>query len=95
MSSRFSQHGAISTRILSLWHAALAAGVLVCALGLPLLGRSSCPEEPTVWMNEATAESHLLAKRDLEGPAHFPELFLVRRVIVLVTVDREGGICAS
>ncbi len=45
-------------------------------------------------MDERTAESHLLAKKDLVLPADVPELARLRTVVLLVTVDREGTICA-
>jgi hypothetical protein len=43
-------------------------------------------------MDERTAASHLLSKRDLEVPAAFP-LARVNEVKLLVTVDRDGAIC--
>jgi hypothetical protein len=44
-------------------------------------------------MDEKTAESHLLAKRDLQIPADAPRLARIQKVILQVTVDREGTIC--
>jgi hypothetical protein len=61
---------------------------------MPQSGAAQCSEEPTVLMDERTAESHLLSKKDLVLPAEVPELARVRAVVLLVTVDREGTICA-
>jgi hypothetical protein len=44
-------------------------------------------------MNETTATSHLLAKRDAELPAAMTGFAPVQKVVVLVTVDRQGTIC--
>ena len=67
--------------------------VLFSALGTPLSGDAQCAEEPSILMDERTAESHLLAKKDLVLPADVPELAKLREVVLLVTVDREGTIC--
>jgi hypothetical protein len=69
------------------------AFVLLSALGMPPLSAAQCAEEPSILMDERTAESHLLAKKDLVIPADVPELTKVREVVLLVTVDREGTIC--
>ncbi|HUU13628.1 MAG TPA: energy transducer TonB [Terriglobia bacterium] len=61
---------------------------------MPRSVAAQCSEEPTVLMDERTAESHLLSKKDLVLPADVPELARVRAVVLLVTVDREGTICA-
>jgi hypothetical protein len=47
-----------------------------------------------VWMDENTATTHLLAKRDLELPANMAWAEGVQEVVVLVTVDGKGKICA-
>jgi len=73
--------------------ACASAFVLLFALGVPCSGAAQCTEEPTILMDERTAESHLLAKKDLVLPADVPELAKVRTVVLLVTVDREGTIC--
>ena len=44
-------------------------------------------------MDERTAETHLLAKRDPVLPAPVPALARRRKVVLLVTVDRQGVIC--
>lgn len=75
------------------WKRRAAALVLICAIGMPESGTAQCSEEPTILMDERTAESHLLSKKDLVLPADVPELAKVRTVILLVTVDREGAIC--
>ncbi len=72
------------------WSAAL---VLICMLGMPRSGAAQCSEEPSVLMDERTAESHLLAKKDVVLPARTPRLARLRDVVLLVTVDREGSIC--
>jgi hypothetical protein len=68
------------------------AVVLALAPLLQPWARAVCEEKPTVWMDERTAASHLLSKRDLEVPAAFP-LARVNEVKLLVTVDRDGAIC--
>ncbi len=75
------------------WKTCASAFVLFFALGLPRSTVAQCSEEPTVLMDERTAESHLLAKKDLVLPADVPELAKVRTVVLLVTVDREGDVC--
>jgi len=57
------------------------------------LNGATCPEGPVVWMDEKTAASHVLAKRDVELPASMTRFAEVQRVVVLVTVDRRGKIC--
>lgn len=44
-------------------------------------------------MDERTAETHLLSKQDPVLPAPVPALAHVRKVVLLVTVDRQGIIC--
>jgi hypothetical protein len=48
-------------------------------LAAPVFVAAQCRESPTVLMNERTAETHLLAD--------------VKKVTLLVTVDRKGTIC--
>lgn len=67
--------------------------VLAFFLGMPQLCGAVCREKPTVLMDERTADTHLLSKKDFVLPANVPTLARVRKVIVLVTVDREGSIC--
>ena len=62
-------------------------------LGIPRLWASGCSETPSVLMDERTAETHLLSKRDPVLPAQVPGLARVRKVVLLVTVDRQGLIC--
>jgi len=59
----------------------------------PATGAAQCLEAPTVQMDERTAKSHLLAKKDLVLPEQMPERFRIERVIVVITVDRDGTIC--
>ncbi len=69
--------------------------VVVCVVLAPLLSPlavAACKEKPTVWMDEATAASHLLSKRDLVAPTARP-LTRIAEVVLMVTVDREGAIC--
>jgi hypothetical protein len=70
-------------------------GQLACwALFLvPAMGLAQCGEAPAVQMDERTAASHLLAKKDLVLPERMPEQFRIAKVILIVTVDREGTIC--
>jgi hypothetical protein len=66
---------------------------LVYSCAFPEPSAAQCRETPKVLMDERTAESHLLAKKDPvlpEGPA---PLVRVQKVVLLVTVDREGVIC--
>lgn len=76
-----------------LWKPGASLLALFCALGFPQVGAARCSEEPTILMDERTAESHLLSKKDLVLPPDVPELARVRTVVLLVTVDREGTIC--
>jgi hypothetical protein len=62
-------------------------------LGIPRLWAFACPETPSVLMDERTAETHLLSKRDPVLPAQIPGLARVRKAVLLVTVDRQGVIC--
>lgn len=62
-------------------------------LGIPRLWASGCSETPSVLMDERTAETHLLSKRDPVLPVQVLELVRVRKVVLLVTVDRQGAIC--
>lgn len=71
--------------------AGLCAAVLV--LGVPRLWASGCAETPSVLMDERTAETHLLSKKDPVLPAQVPALARVRKVVLLVTVDQQGAIC--
>ena len=59
----------------------------------PVALAGACREKPSVQMDERAAQSHLLAKKDPELPAGDGMLVRARRVVVLVTVDREGTIC--
>jgi hypothetical protein len=60
---------------------------------VPLVCAAQCREAPTVQMDERAAESHLLAKKDPELTARGDQRIRLRRVVVLVTVDRKGVIC--
>jgi hypothetical protein len=44
-------------------------------------------------MNEETAASHLLAKRDPQLPAGKGGFGGIEKVVLVVTVDRQGSIC--
>lgn len=70
----------------------LSAGL--CMFGFSQPSKAVCPEKPTVWMDERTAASHLLAKRDVELPASLTWVKEVQKVVLAVTVDRKGKICA-
>ena len=67
--------------------------LLVCVVGVPSAWAAGCSETPAVLMDERTAETHLLSKKDPVLPAQVPKLALLRKVTLLVTVDREGTIC--
>ena len=62
-------------------------------VGAPIVCAAQCRETPTVQMNERTAESHLLAKKDLILPERMPEQFRIEKVVLVITVDRKGVIC--
>ena len=65
--------------------------LLIPVVAVRLAGE--CREDPAVQMDEQAAESHLLAKKNPELPPERLRLFRTHRVVVLVTVDREGAIC--
>jgi len=67
-----------------------AFGLLLAA---PALAAAVCGETPAVQMDERTAASHLLAKKDLVLPKQMPEDFRIEKVVLIITVDREGTIC--
>jgi hypothetical protein len=46
-------------------------------------------------MNERTAASHLLSSRKFVFPAVVPVLARIRSVVVIVTVNRAGGVCEA
>jgi hypothetical protein len=71
-------------------------GVLLFLLSAtPQAGLARCTEKPTVWMNERTAASHLRSSRKFVFPAVVPVLVRVRSVVVMVTVNRAGGVCEA
>jgi hypothetical protein len=70
---------------------AILSQLLIPAVAIMLAGE--CREEPGVQMDERAAESHLLAKKNPKLPPGGLKLFRAHRVVVLVTVDREGAIC--
>jgi hypothetical protein len=75
-------------------------GCIVGALFFLLLaasqaGLAECTEKPTVWMNERTAASHLLSSRKIVFPAVVPVLAHIRSVVVIVTINRTGGVCEA
>jgi hypothetical protein len=76
-----------------LWKTLLGSCLVPLVLGIPRLRASGCSETPSVLMDERTAETHLLSKRDPVLPAQVPGLARVRKVVLLVTVDRQGVIC--
>lgn len=75
------------------WEALIRAGVLLFIVILPRSAAAACLQRPTVILDEKTAETHLLAKKDPVLPAMLPALVRVQKVVVLVTVDRKGVIC--
>jgi len=54
---------------------------------------SECREKPAVQMDERAAESHLVARKDFKLPSSRSKLLRSDRVVVLVTVDRNGAVC--
>jgi len=73
--------------------ASFAGRLLLFLLVQPLLAAAECPEQPGVWMNEETAASHLLARRDPQLPAGRRGIRRVEKVVLLITVDRQGSVC--
>lgn len=73
----------------------MLAGVLaiLCASSRP--AASTCAEEPTVWMDESTAATHLISMRKFVFTRDMPPLTPVARVVLAVTVDRKGVICEA
>lgn len=71
----------------------LAGAAAICLLWNPRPAFAGCKEKPTVQMDERTAESHLLAKKDPVLPSNAPQLVRLEKVVALVTVDRQGVIC--
>ena len=69
--------------------------VLFLLLAASPPGVAQCTEKPTVWMNEHTAASHLLASRKFVFPAEVPVLAQIRSVVVTMTVSRKGNICEA
>lgn len=67
--------------------------LLLAGLAAAQSARASCPEKPTVQMDESTARSHLTAERDVELPAAMTRFTRPRVVVLLITVDRRGIIC--
>jgi len=68
-------------------------GILGLMLAVPVAAAAQCRETPTVQMDERTARSHLLVKKDLVLPERIPKRFRIEKVVLLITVDREGAIC--
>jgi hypothetical protein len=66
---------------------------LVLGLAAPQGGRAACSEKPLVQMDEFTARSHVIARRDVELPAAFRRFTRPQSVVLLITVDRQGEIC--
>jgi hypothetical protein len=79
--------------ILGIFRLALCGVALALMLGVPEFCRAQCREGPTVLMDERTAETHLLTRRDPELPTNAPALARTEPVRLLVTVDRKGAIC--
>jgi hypothetical protein len=75
--------------------ACLLAGVLavLCASSLP--AAPVCTQKPTVWMDEATAASHLISMRKYIFTREMPALARIEQVVLAVTVDRKGNICEA
>ncbi|HZT70909.1 MAG TPA: energy transducer TonB [Terriglobia bacterium] len=69
--------------------------VLLAVFAVPLKGIAGCSEQPTVWMDESTAASHLLTSRKFVFPAVVPVLAQIRSVTVIATVGRKGEICGA
>lgn len=79
--------------ILGMLKFALCGAALALVLAVPDFCRAQCRETPTVLMDERTAETHLLARKDPELPTNAPALARVEKITLLVTVDRQGAIC--
>jgi len=82
-----------SRRAFLAWGRWINVGAVVLVLGVARLCGAACSERPTVAMDERTAASHLMAKRDVELPEGMAWFTEVQKVVLLVTVDRRGTIC--
>jgi hypothetical protein len=71
------------------------AFLLIFISGIARPCAAECSERPTVMMSESTAETHLLARKYPDLPAHVGPLARIQEVTVLVTVDRKGAICEA
>lgn len=71
------------------------ATLLIFIFAASRQGIAQCSEKPTVWMNERTAASHLLASRKFVFPAGAAVLAQIRTVVVTVTIDRMGAVCKA
>lgn len=71
------------------------AGFLLLLFVASQSGIAQCTEKPVVWMNERTATSHLIASRKFVFPSETPALARIQRVVVVVTVDRQGSVCRA
>jgi len=71
----------------------LCGASLALILGVPDRCRAECRESPVVLVDERTAETHLLARKDPELPTNAPGFEGVTKVTLLVTVDRKGTVC--
>lgn len=68
-------------------------GFLIHSLARAHSGVPVCADRPSVFMDERTAASHLIAKREPEIPADAPRLVRPEKVVLWVSVDRRGRIC--
>jgi hypothetical protein len=75
------------------WRSCASALLLIFVSDIVRPCAAQCSEKPTVMMNESAAETHLLAKKYPELPAHISPLVPIQEVTVLVTVNRKGVIC--
>jgi len=72
----------------------LGSGAFAFVLAASQAGWAQCREQPAVFLDERTAATHLLAKVDPELPATASPLDITAAVVLRVTVDRRGRICA-
>jgi Gram-negative bacterial TonB protein C-terminal len=73
----------------------MLGAVLFFLFATPQASLAQCAGKPTVWMNERTADLHLLSSRKFVFPAVVPVLARIRNVVVMVTVNRKGVVCRA
>lgn len=61
----------------------IRACLVIFAMGFPRYATAVCQEKPNIWLDEVTAESHLLAKSDAILPAESRPFDKIQKVVML------------